>query len=487
MSEPLSTSPPVPDGPPAHRHRRLRRLALLCAAGALLTTGVTAAPAGPARGVPDPRGQVTARPLNLLLVGLDTREGLTKRQRDRLHVGGTACECTDVMMLLHLSADRRRASLVSIPRDSWVRFAPHREKAPEGKASGPRPGTHQGKINAAHRHGGPQLTVRTVEQATGVDIDHYLETDFAGFVRAVDRLGGAPVCTREDLHDANSGLAMPAGSHHTDGREALHFVRARHVQPPGDLGRVRRQQQLMAGMMRRLTDPGITGRPARLLDAVRALRGTVRTDPGLTAARLVEIGRSLRGLDGDHMEFATVPIEKFDHRVPGWGSTLVWDAPRARLLFRTLRADRPLRSEPRLGPPPGTRPVAADPARIAVRVRGAGGAGDRMARRLRDTGFDVAARHPGEPGQADGMLTGRTEIRYAPDLRSEARALATALPGAVLVPVPGHGGTFVIRPGLTGTRVVRVVHDRSSVEGAPASATALACDPSGGLLGPAGE
>ncbi|MDJ1131125.1 LCP family protein [Streptomyces iconiensis] len=421
-----------------------------------------------------------SRALTFLLVGLDTRAGLSRERRDDLNVNGDACECTDVMMLLHVSRHRDRVSAVSIPRDSYVRFAPHREK------NGSHLTSHRGKINAAHAHGGRELTVRTVQQATGLRIDHYLETDFAGFVAAVDRLGGAPVCTKKPLHDINSGLDMPAGHHHTDGRQALRYVRARHVSPPGDLGRVRRQQQLVAGLLEQLANPRIADHPFGLLRTARALRGTVATDPGLTMSRLARLGGELRGLDGDDMEFATVPLKKFDHRVPTWGSTLTWDEPRARVLFRALREDRPFRLEPRLSPPPGVRPVGLEPGRVPVRVEGGGAAADRLRTALRENGFALMT---GPPQAAPDTLDTvdpvvarpgrRTEIRYEPGREREAEVLAAALPDARLRAVRGQGRVLTVLTG-SGTRVRKIIYDRSSVEGAPVTGTALDCDATGG-------
>lgn len=479
---PRINRPPRTSRSPKSRSR-IRRLVLAGSACALLAAGMAPsfssapAPSGPGDGIP---GEGEPRALNLLLMGLDTRAGLTKKERDRLHVNGKACECTDVMMLVHLSKDRRRASVVSIPRDSYVRFAPHREQ------NGDTLTTHRGKINAAHDHGGADLAVRTVEQATGVRIDHFLETDFAGFVHTVDRIGGARVCTKKPLRDVNSGLKMAAGEHHTDGGQALRYARARHVSPPGDLGRVRRQQQLVAGVVERLANPAVIDDPLELLRAARALRGTVRTDPGLTLPSLLRLGRELRGLDGDHMEFATVPIEEFDHRVPVWGSSLTWDGPRARVLFRALREDRPFRDEPRLSPPPGKRPVGLEPARIPVRVEGAGAAADQLRRELGENGFALeSAATPASPAASpvpdpvQARPGRRTEIHYEPGREREAEVLAAALPDALLRPVPNHGRILTVVTG-SGTKVAPIVYDRSSVEGAPVTGTALDCDATGG-------
>lgn len=476
---------------------RLRRLALAGTALAALTC--TMAPVGPASGAPDPQptdppafdadavdsvlrkqpATGPARPLNLLLVGLDSRAGIPREVRDRLHVNGEACDCTDVMMLLHISRDRQRVSVVSIPRDSYVRYAPHKD-----------PGTgttsHRGKINGAHAHGGAPLTVRTVEQATGLRIDHYLETDFTGFVKTVDDLGGARVCTRKPLRDVNSGLDMAAGEHFTDGRTSLRYVRARHVSPPGDLGRVRRQQHLLAGMLQRLTSDEVAGSPIATVRAAQALRRTVRTDSGLGLHRLLRLAGELRGLRADRSEFATVPIEEFDHRVPEWGSTLTWDEPRAKAMFAALRKDRPLRSDPRLAPPPGVRPVGVSPALIRVQVEGGGDEGPRLEKELRSSGFAVVGRMDTGATAPGGGRDGELVITHAPGRERDAEVLAAALPDARVRAEAGHSDVLTVRPGATRTKVAKIVFDRSSVEGAPVTGRALSCDPSGGAAPGAG-
>ncbi len=413
--------------------------------------------------------------LNFLLVGLDKRAGLTEQQQRRLHVGGEACNCTDVMMLVHVSENRERVSVVSIPRDSYVAFA-HPDEAAR-PAGAPLP--EAGKINGAYKIGGPSLTVRTVEQATGVRVDHYLEADFGSFVAAVDRLGGATVCTAKPMHDVNAGLDLAAGTHHLDGRESLQYVRARHIPPSGDLGRMRRQQRFLAELVDGFSDRGVFRDPVALARTAGTLLGTLRADEELTTEDLTTLGRALGGLDSAHTEFATVPLTEFDHRVPGWGSTLVWDAERAGRLFEALREDRPLNSpEAYAQPAPGV-PVAWAPSDIRVRVRTGPGRAEpaaRLEQALRDNGFDVRERAVVEPGTA---VPEQTEIRFPPAERRRATTLAAALPDAVLRPVRGHSSVLEVRPGENVASVVAVVHDRSSVQGSPATGDTLDCDGNG--------
>lgn len=413
--------------------------------------------------------------LNFLLVGLDKRAGLSKERRRDLHVGGRACDCTDVMMLVHLSRDLQRVSVISIPRDSYVAFP-----RPDGAArlSGT-PTPRAGKINGAYKLGGPALTVRTVEQATGVRVDHYLEADFGSFVDAVDRLGGATVCTEEPLRDVNSGLDLPAGTHHLDGRRALQYVRARHLPPSGDLGRVRRQQRFLAELLDTFADRGLLGDPVAMARTAGALLDTLRADERLTTERLVTLGRALGDLDSSRSEFATVPISDFDHRVPGWGSTLVWDDRRTRRLFDAVREDRPLTSKEAYAQPAPGVPVAWAPSDVPVRVRAAPATAERAGRvatSLLANGFAVGDHVVVEPGTP---VPQRTEIRFPAKERRRAAALAAAMPDAELRPVRGRSPVLEVLLGREGTRVVRVVHDRSSVQGAPAPGSDLDCDGNG--------
>jgi LCP family protein required for cell wall assembly len=462
--------------------RRLRRVTVagaVCAAlaGTAVATGSGPLPAA-AAALALPRVSVfddaAHRPadgpgVNYLLVGIDRRTGLSRQERTTLHVGGQGCDCTDVMMLLHVSADHRRVSVLSIPRDSYVHFP---QDADLERLHKPLP--KAGKINGAFAVGGPYLAVRTVEKVTGVRVDHYLQADFASFVNTVDRLGGATVCTPTALHDVNSGLDLTSGTHRLDGHAALRYVRARHLVPSGDLGRMRRQQRFLAEMIDGWADRGVLSDPVALARTASTLHDALLVDDHLTVSSLTTLGRALRRLTTKDAEFATVPITDFDHRVPGWGSTLVWDHDRAAKLFAALNVDRPLTSRAAYALPGPGKPVAWAPAKITVRVHavaGAGRAARGLEKGLRGQGFQVAPR-------AVDVLTAApeaTEIRYAPHWQRQARALSVALPGSRLVPVKGHERTLEVRP-AAGQRVAEVVHDRSSVQGAPVTGDHLDCD-----------
>ncbi|WP_327189564.1 LCP family protein [Streptomyces xinghaiensis] len=369
MTTPAAPGPrPDPSGRTGgRRSRRSRwglRLALCVSAVVLSAAGAGHAVVGglgtaiervdPFAGLPDrPARADGGDGLTFLLVGTDGRDRITAEQRRKYRLGGEPCHCTDAILLVHLSADRRRAGVVSIPRDSYAELPADAESGGEDGAGG---GTGDGsgsgaegtgggrpvKINSVYAEGGPRLTVRTVENLTRVRIDHYLEVDFSSFIRTVDLLGGVDICTTRPLRDPRSGLDLPAGTSRLDGGEALAYVRARHLDAEGDLGRMRRQQLFLAALMDRAAESGLLLNPVALDRAAGQLLRSVRADPGLGPEELIGLGRAMRGFTAASSEFVSVPVADPDHRVPGIGSTVLWDQPKAEALFEALREDRPL-------------------------------------------------------------------------------------------------------------------------------------------------
>ncbi|MFJ8437037.1 LCP family protein [Kitasatospora sp. NPDC094019] len=412
-----------------------------------------------------------------LVVGTDERDGIPEKTlKTVLHAGGESCHCTDTMMIVQLSGDGSRAGVISIPRDSYVDIPAHRDPAtrrtvPAGK----------GKINAAFGMGGPQLTVATVEQNTGLRIDHYLQVDFAGFVSAVDAVGGVRVCTAKPLKDEYSGLDLPAGTSTLDGAGALKYVRARHVDGSSDLGRMHRQQKLVAQLLHQITSGGTLLNPVRLARVTDSLLASVKADKGLSADDLITLATRMKELTAGRADFVTVPLASVDHPVAGWGSTVLWDKERARALFDAVREGRPLAADGgadgtqpaggadpsaapggatgpgaavgpakgpgagAAGPAPGAATVAPEQVHVQVfNAAGVVGLGARVDAELRRAGFATT----GAPSNAPvGTPAGRTVIRYDPHWAESARTLAGAVPIAELTPVPGLGATLQVYAG----------------------------------------
>lgn len=379
--------------------------------------------------------------MNVLLVGTDGRDRISEAERRKYRLGGAPCHCTDTLMIVHISADRERASVVSLPRDSYA----------EVPGADGRP-AHPIKINAAYAEGGPNLTVRTVEHMTHVKIDHYLEVDFTSFMKTVDVVGGVQICTTEPLEDTYTGLDLPAGRHRLMGGQALQYVRARHVDSASDLGRMQRQQHFLAALVERATSSGILLNPMRFRDVTRAVLGSVRADKGFGADELLDLGRAMRNFSPSSSEFTTVPIGQMGYAVKGIGSTLKWDTAKAERLFASLREDEPLSVHR-----PRERAALVDvaPDQIQVQVEngtGTVGVGRRVDAALAATGF----RTTHKPVDAAGPPARHTVVAYDPRWDRSAKSLAAAVPGSRLRAVPGQGPTLKVVVGVDFREVRRV-------------------------------
>lgn len=379
--------------------------------------------------------------MNVLLVGTDGRDRISEEERRKYRLGGAPCHCTDTMMIVHISEDRERASVVSLPRDSYAEVP-----AGEGREA------HPIKINAAYAEGGPNLTVRTVEHMTHVKIDHYLEVDFTSFMKTVDVLGGVEICTAEPLKDSYTGLDLPAGTHRLMGGEALQYVRARHVDSDSDLGRVQRQQRFMAALIERATSSGILLNPMRFRDVTRAVLGSVRADKGFGTGELLALGRAMRNFSPSSSEFTTVPIGQMGYAVKGVGSTVKWDTAKAERLFRALREDKPLSVH---RPRNRAVPVEVAPREIHVQVENGtqtADLGERVDAALAATGF----RTTGRPVSAKDRAVKRTVVAHDPGWDRSAKSLAAALPGSELRAVKGLGPTLKVIVGADFKQVRKV-------------------------------
>jgi LCP family protein required for cell wall assembly len=259
------------------------------------------------------------RGTNWLIVGSDSRQGLTAEQQNELATGGDVGNSrTDTMLLVHLPGlgSDIPPTMVSIPRDSYV----------------PIPGHGRDKINAAFAMGGAALLTQTVEQATGLRMEHYAEIGFGGFPALVDALGGVTVCPNEPIHDPLAGINLPAGCQTLSGRNALGYVRSRAT-PRADLDRMVNQRQFMSALSHRAASPAVWLDPRRWYSVPRAVAGALTVDRGDHVWDLARLGWALHGTTTP----VTVPIGEFSES--DIGSVVVWDHDAARKLFAALAAD----------------------------------------------------------------------------------------------------------------------------------------------------
>lgn len=261
-----------------------------------------------------------------LLVGSDSRTELTAEQREDLHVGNEGGLNTDTIMILHQGENG--PYLVSIPRDSYVDV----------------PGHGKNKINAAFALGGEKLLTRTVEEATNLRIDHYAEISFLGFVDVVDALGGVRMCVpKGGLHDEKSGADFDAGCQEMNGTQALAYVRARYSDPQGDLGRVKRQRQLISAVAHEALSPSVALNPWKLVPFLRTSLDALTVDRDTGVRDLAGLGWQMKKLSDGDGATTTVPIAG-EPQLAGVGDVVVWDERKAARLFDALREDTPIPS-----------------------------------------------------------------------------------------------------------------------------------------------
>ncbi len=259
----------------------------------------------------------SAAALNVLLLGSDSRISAGDPKQ-----WAAGAQRTDAIMMVHVQADRKAAYVVSIPRDSWVEV----------------PGRGMAKINAAFSWGGPALMVRTVEAMTGVQVDHVAVVDFDGFKQLTDDLGGVDIKISAATKDKRA--TWTPGVHHMDGATALNYVRQRYNLPGGDFDRVKRQQNWIRAVFRKLSSSGTLKNPIALNRALNTLSASVATDSGFTMDRISELVTSLAGVGAGNLRFFTTPTAGTGWSPDGKQSIVKLDRVRGEQLWQAVRKDR---------------------------------------------------------------------------------------------------------------------------------------------------
>jgi LCP family protein required for cell wall assembly len=261
---------------------------------------------------------------NWLLVGSDSRKGLTAAQRRKLATGQAAGQRTDSMMLLHIPEGSDKPTLVSLPRDSAVTI----------------PGKGRDKLNSAYAIGGPKLLVRTVETVTGVHVDHYMEIGFAGFVDIVDAIGGVEINVRAAVNDPKAGLNLKKGVQELNGSQALGYVRTRKGGALPDFERTKRQRQFLGAVVKKAASPGVLLNPFTSIPLAFSATDAVEVDSGTGAFNMLSLGLAM----GDSPTTTVVPFGG-NEVIPGGGTAVKWDRVKALALFDALKADKPVPKE----------------------------------------------------------------------------------------------------------------------------------------------
>ncbi len=391
--------------------RALRMAALVALVAALILAGTAAALAVSAssrlsRVAVDNLAEPNGR-LNVLVVGSDSREQLTREQRRDLGTGNSQGARTDTILLL--SVDGPRVAMLSFPRDLFVEGC-------DGTT---------GRINAAYGAGGPSCLVETVTGVSGIPVNHFVEVDFLGFRDIVEAVGGVRLCLREPIADADAHIDLPAGCQRLDGKESLGYVRVRKIDD--DLGRIGRQQRFLKALARSVAQPATLLDVPRLFATVNATAGALTVDEGLGTLDLVRLARAGAAIGDRGVATHVVPATP---ATVGGASVLALDEAAARPLFASFRDGTVLR----------TAATELQPADISLEVNNATstpGLAARAREVLEQEGFTVTA-----IGNTDPV--DQTVVRFTDGNEAAARYVAQRVPGGARVEPVDTGPPLVL-------------------------------------------
>ncbi|MFE0257752.1 LCP family protein [Streptomyces sp. NPDC059010] len=267
---------------------------------------------------------------NILVLGSDTRSGGNKKLGGGTDDGSAR---SDTAMILHVYEGHKKASVVSIPRDTLI----DRPECTDTNGK-KHPAASGVMFNESYSTGGAACAVKTVESFSGVRMDHYLEVDFAGFQKLIDELGGVEVTTTKNISDPDSHLDLKAGTHQLTGKQALGLVRTRHgVGDGSDLGRIQLQQAFIKALINQVKDINLFGNPKRLYDLANTATKTVTTDSDLGSVnKLMSFAGGLKGISSKNMNMVTMPVQ-YDPADP---NRVIVAKTKAQLVWDALKADK---------------------------------------------------------------------------------------------------------------------------------------------------
>ena len=267
---------------------------------------------------------------NYLIVGSDSREGMSAQDKKDLHTGSASGKRTDSMMILHVGSNG--STVISLPRDSWVTIP-----AFKGSETGRQYPASQNKLNAAYSMDGAPLLVRTVEYNTGLKIDHYAEIGFGGFAKIVDAVGGVEMNLPQAIKDEKSGADLKAGKQTLDGTQALAFVRTRYALAQSDLDRTKNQQKFLSALANQTATPSTLLNPFKLYPVMGAGLDTLIVDKDMGLWNVGRMFFAMKDIQGGEGKQMNMPIAG---SAPA--GSLAWDMPKVKQLVSQLKNDEPV-------------------------------------------------------------------------------------------------------------------------------------------------
>jgi LCP family protein required for cell wall assembly len=415
---------------------------------------------------------------NILVYGDDTRTGLTAHQQYVLHAGHDQTNNTDTIMVVHIAPGHHGLTVVSIPRDTMVPvYECDSGTGYTGQQANPA-GLVQ--INSLLQIGGPTCLWKTVEQVTGIRIDHFIGIGLLGFVKVVNDLGGVNVCVPFNVNDSVSGLKLNAGEQHISGVQALAFWRTRENLGNGsDLERIQRDQFMSAQVVKGVLHSGLLSNPIRLLNVVTDAAASMTTDSGMSVSDLVQIGQSFRSLSGQNVQFITAPNEPWTQNA----NRIQLMQPQASEVFAAIARDQTVpkvSSTPGPSSSAGAQVLTTSPANVKVEVLNGSGVprvAGQAAAALTSRGFKVTG-----TGEAPNFAYTTSVIEYssAADMAA-VNTLKKALANVTTLQVPSLApGTVDL---ILGSSFTGLVAQNQQAEATTAS-PAVQSSPSSSSPGP---
>jgi LCP family protein required for cell wall assembly len=484
--QPDASGPDLPAAESTHQRPRWRRalkwISITLASILVLATGAvvadyfyinglikTQAPILPPGVTPPPK--VATKAQNFLLIGSDTRQGASGKGTGGSKISGAR---SDTTIILHISANNSGATLISIPRDSYVQI-PACVVGPHNQLSSP----ETNKFNAAYSIGGEydvkyaaSCTLLAVEKLTHIHIDHYAVIDFAGFKRMIDALGGVKMCVAHDLYDPivnegngafhGSGLDLKAGKNvKIDGVQALALMRARYaLDGGGDLPRIKRQQEFIGAMIRKATSTSLLVSPFRLQSFLKAAASSLTTD-GFGLGTMHKLAGALHNVGAGGVRLLTVPNLTSAPGMP-YGD-VEWDPSKAPALWNAIKHDQPIPgSKPTPSaspsasptPTPSGPPLSVAPSSITVNVMNGtaqSGLAHKVATALAAKGFQI-----GTIGDASKSTYTSTVVKYGTAKVQSSQTVSASIPGSIRQADPTAGSSITVIAGANYTKVVHV-------------------------------
>lgn len=361
---------------------------------------------------PETTRREEGKPFNALLVGSDSREGLTPEEQLELGANPVAGQRADTLILAHIDPATNKVVLVQFPRDLWVPLADGSEN----------------RINAALQ-GGPKQLHRTVEQLTGLTIHHYVQVNIAGFRDLINAIDGVDLCIQQTTEfDSNTGFQVTkAGTIHFDGELAIRFVRSRKIFAAGDLDRIANQQRFIAAALDKVTSVGTLLDPGRILKLADIAGKNLRTDVNLTLFGLRDLAGQLRQLDPERYEAYTAP-NLGTGRV-GELSVVLPDPDKMKFVFDAIARNQ--------SPAEADGVPNIDPHTVRVGVYNGVDLFQSWATNARDmlwaaTGGQTKGLDIVDVANAPHFKFDQTLIRYKPEAREMAELVAAVIPDAEL-------------------------------------------------------